>query len=70
MNLFNDIKKLRDSNDPERTHFLATIVLMNTSEREEVGPDEFVIYDIVDGQQTPHYIGYFTKGDYETTANW
>ena len=49
--LFNDIRKLRESNDPERTHFLATIVLMKTSEREEVGPDEFVVFDIVDGQQ-------------------
>ena len=49
--LFEDIQKLRDSNDPDRSHFLATIVLMKTSEREEAGPDEFVVYDIVDGQQ-------------------
>lgn len=49
--LFKDIQKLRSSNDPERSHFLATIVLMKTSEREEVGPDEFVVFDIVDGQQ-------------------
>ena len=35
--LFKDIQKLRDSNDPERSHFLATIVLMKTSEREEAG---------------------------------
>ena len=49
--LFKDIQKLRDSNDPERSHFLATIVLMKTSEKEEVGPDEFFVYDIVDGQQ-------------------
>ena len=51
LDLFNDIKKLKQRTDPDRSHFLATIVLMKTNDREEVGPDEFQIYDIVDGQQ-------------------
>jgi hypothetical protein len=49
--LFSDLKALQRYQDPERHHFMATVVCLETSEKEEVGADEFRVYDVVDGQQ-------------------
>ena len=49
--LFEDISKINSKTDEDRDHFLATIVLLKTKEKEESGPDEYSVYDIVDGQQ-------------------
>ena len=48
--LFDDIKKLRRSGS-DRHHFMATIVCLQTKQKEEVGVDEFNVVNIVDGQQ-------------------
>jgi len=47
--LFEDIKKLNKY--PDRHHFMATIVCLNTQKKEEVGVDEFQVLNVVDGQQ-------------------
>ena len=49
--LFEDINKLIESSEPNRHHFMATIVCLQTNEIEEIGSDELVRLDIVDGQQ-------------------
>ena len=51
--LFDDIVKLRDirEKDPTRTHFMATFVCLNTQYRKTSGTDDFLIYDVIDGQQ-------------------
>ena len=51
--LFEDLERLRDSKkkDRDRTHFLATFVCLNTRQQESSGADEYVIYDVIDGQQ-------------------
>lgn len=49
--LFEDINKLIESSEPNRHHFMATIVCLQTNEIEEIGTDELVRLDIVDGQQ-------------------
>jgi hypothetical protein len=51
--LFEDIKKLETAKEKydERTHFMATIVLLKTKNKEKVGSNTFYIYDVVDGQQ-------------------
>lgn len=46
--LFEDIRKAFDK---ETNHFMATIVCLKTNDKEQIGADEFFIYDIVDGQQ-------------------
>ena len=46
-----DIKKLGDNSDPNRHHFMATIVCLQTHKKEEVGTDELERLDVVDGQQ-------------------
>lgn len=48
--LFSDIEKIHlGSND--RHHFMATIVCLDTNQKEEVGTDELSNLDVVDGQQ-------------------
>ena len=49
--LFTDIKKLNDSNGSDRHHFMATIVCLQTHNKEEIGTDELERLDVVDGQQ-------------------
>lgn len=49
--LFEDIKKLAKNVNPQRRHFMSTVVCLQTDEKEEVGADEFVLSYIVDGQQ-------------------
>lgn len=49
--LFDDIEKIMMSSDSQRHHFMATIVCLVTDQTEEVGTDELVRLDIVDGQQ-------------------
>lgn len=49
--LFSDIIKIMESPDTNRHHFMATIVCLQTNETEEIGTDELVRLDIVDGQQ-------------------
>jgi hypothetical protein len=49
--LFTDIMKLGDGTDPNRHHFMATIVCLKTYKTEEVGTDELERLDVVDGQQ-------------------
>jgi Protein of unknown function DUF262/Protein of unknown function (DUF1524) len=48
--LFDDIRKLLAKRD-NRHHFMATIALLGTKDKEDVGTDEFRYYDVVDGQQ-------------------
>ena len=48
--LFYDITKLHHQNT-ERSHFMATIVCLQTNKKEEVGVDEYGVFSIVDGQQ-------------------
>lgn len=48
--LFGDIKSLQQYTS-ERHHFMATIVCLQTSAKEEIGADEFSVFHIVDGQQ-------------------
>jgi hypothetical protein len=49
--LFGDIRKLAQHTKSERRHFMSTVVCLQTSEREEVGADEFGVFHVVDGQQ-------------------
>lgn len=51
--LFEDIKKLQQAREKydERIHFMATVVCLKTKNREQVGSNNFYIYDVVDGQQ-------------------
>jgi hypothetical protein len=49
--LFSDIEKIHNCGDNERHHFMATIVCLDTKEKEEVGTDELANLDVVDGQQ-------------------
>lgn len=49
--LFEDINKIMTSSEANRHHFMATIVCLQTNETEEIGTDELVRLDIVDGQQ-------------------
>ena len=50
--LFSDIKKLSSYRaEPERHHFMATVVCLNANRKEEVGADEYDTLLIVDGQQ-------------------
>jgi hypothetical protein len=51
MALFDDIRNLKKNGDDESDHFLATIVLMATKQRETFGPEVFRVFDVVDGQQ-------------------
>lgn len=51
LELFGDIEKIMISSDNQRHHFMATIVCLVTDQTEEVGTDELVRLDIVDGQQ-------------------
>ena len=48
--LFEDIRRLKQY-APERHHFMATMVCLQTNNKEEIGADEFNIFNIVDGQQ-------------------
>lgn len=48
--LFDDIQSLQQY-ESERHHFMATIVCLYTSTKEEIGVDEFSVFHIVDGQQ-------------------
>ncbi|MDP2852130.1 MAG: DUF262 domain-containing protein [Gallionella sp.] len=47
--LFGDIKKLSEAK--RDSHFMATIVCLNTQTSEITGSDNFYVHDIVDGQQ-------------------
>lgn len=51
--LFDDISKLKQQvdNNPDRYHFMATLVCLKTKEQEELGSTQLSVYDIVDGQQ-------------------
>jgi uncharacterized protein with ParB-like and HNH nuclease domain len=49
--LFEDIEKLAESVDVERHHFMSTIVCLRQSTVEEVGSEEFGVFEVVDGQQ-------------------
>lgn len=51
--LFNDIDKLVEirKTQPDRHHFMATIVCLDKTEKIQVGTDDYSIYDVVDGQQ-------------------
>lgn len=48
--LFDDIRKLSAYNN-DRHHFMATVVCLKTNRREEIGADEFGVFEVVDGQQ-------------------
>jgi hypothetical protein len=48
--LFDDIIKILQY-PSDRHHFMATVVCLNTKEKEEIGADEFTTVNIVDGQQ-------------------
>jgi hypothetical protein len=48
--LFSDIEKLSAS-DSDQHHFMATIVCNRTGETKAIGPAEYAVHDIVDGQQ-------------------
>lgn len=48
--LFEDIRKLKNYDD-DRHHFMATVVCLKTNKKEEIGADEFGVFEIVDGQQ-------------------
>jgi hypothetical protein len=48
--LFEDIRKLLEKGD-DRHHFMATVVLLGTQDKADIGTDEFRYYDVVDGQQ-------------------
>ena len=48
--LFDDIIKILEY-PPDRHHFMATVVCLNTNKKEEIGADEFTTVNIVDGQQ-------------------
>ncbi len=48
--LFDDITKILQY-PSDRHHFMATIVCLNTNQKEEIGADEFATVNIVDGQQ-------------------
>lgn len=49
--LFSDITKLLHHPDPERQHFMATVVCLSVHNSSFVGSSQFNRYDIVDGQQ-------------------
>jgi hypothetical protein len=50
--LFSDIEKLRSyQSEPDRHHFMATVVCLATKTPRTIGADEFQIFKIVDGQQ-------------------
>lgn len=49
--LFADIQKLAQIRVSDRRHFMSTVVCLQTSQKEEVGADEFGVFYIVDGQQ-------------------
>lgn len=51
--LFEDISKLKQQvdNNPDRYHFMATLVCLKTKEQKELGSTQLSVYDIVDGQQ-------------------
>jgi uncharacterized protein with ParB-like and HNH nuclease domain len=49
--LFQDIIKLAKHTDPERHHFMSTIVCLKTGEKKELNADEFTVFSVVDGQQ-------------------
>lgn len=50
--LFSDIKKLHEAGESEKHHFMATIVCLRTTKKAELnGADEYLIFDVVDGQQ-------------------
>lgn len=49
--LFRDIKKLAQTENGDRHHFMSTVVCLHTNRKEEVGADEFGVFDVVDGQQ-------------------
>jgi hypothetical protein len=51
LDLFSDIEKIHNCGDNNRHHFMATIVCLDTNEKEEVGTDELANLDVVDGQQ-------------------
>jgi len=48
--LFSDLKKLAPQNEDQH-HFMATLVCYRTPETKAVGPTQYRVYDIVDGQQ-------------------
>ncbi len=49
--LFRDIQKLAAMKNSDRHHFMSTVVCLQTAEKEDVGADEFGIFQVVDGQQ-------------------
>lgn len=49
--LFDDIEKLTHYDDNDRHHFMATIVCLKMSQKEEIGADEYGVFEVVDGQQ-------------------
>ena len=51
--LFSDIIALQDAvgKNPDRIHFMATVVCLQTAEREAVGSNAFTVFEVVDGQQ-------------------
>lgn len=53
IDLFEDIERLSEARkkDQSRTHFLATFVCLNTKQQKSSGADDYVIYDVIDGQQ-------------------
>ncbi len=53
IDLFRDILKLQKARETfdDRVHFMATIVCLKTSNKQQVGSNSFFIYEVVDGQQ-------------------
>jgi hypothetical protein len=49
--LFKDIEKLIETNDVNKSHFMATIVCLKTPAKKTYQGDSFTIYEVVDGQQ-------------------
>lgn len=49
--LFSDINKLYNYKDPDKYHFMATVVCLATKGHQIIGADEFYRFEIVDGQQ-------------------
>ncbi len=48
--LFGDLLKLKNNNE-EKHHFMATIVCLKTTKKEDIDADEYNVFDVVDGQQ-------------------
>ncbi|OGT98004.1 MAG: hypothetical protein A2298_04250, partial [Gammaproteobacteria bacterium RIFOXYB2_FULL_38_6] len=49
--LFSDIESLSHYSNPDRHHFMATVVCLDRKKTEAIGADEYKTLEVVDGQQ-------------------